>query len=357
MKNLLLILISIATAASVAYGQSFTSDDLVALSSYTPKYAEQYLIKKGFLPNSGQVDYNSKMTSFTQNSIASTGDHNGNDSLVSRSIDIYTKDGIKYFAWHTSSAKEFTEGKLQLIRAGFFYDHSVQPQQDTSLLFQKRNITVETIHEMTDIGSTYSFILTRKEYPDPRSIQYAEDLLKFTSNEYLVGFFGAANVKQDLYYFSKDDLRKCTVIFPNSSKQAVFVWEDQRNLRSLSYIIISDIMPTVNGEQYKGVLLGNNQWELRNGIHCGMTVRELLQLNSDDFEIYGKRSEFAYMIKPEKKGNLDFRKAGITLNCLNCEQNKLFDVSIVNAQDIAEGDLLVNVGYINVFPEKQKERN
>ncbi|HWC55164.1 MAG TPA: hypothetical protein VG676_16380, partial [Chitinophagaceae bacterium] len=144
MKNLLLILISIATAASVAYGQSFTSDDLVALSSYTPKYAEQYLIKKGFLPNSGQVDYNSKMTSFTQNSITSTGDHNGNDSLISRSIDIYTKDGIKYFAWHTSSAKEFTEGKLQLIRAGFFYDHSVQPEKDTSLLFQKRNITVET---------------------------------------------------------------------------------------------------------------------------------------------------------------------------------------------------------------------
>ncbi len=357
MKSLLLIFISLGIAVNAAFGQSFTSDDLVALSSFTPKNAEQFLIRKGFLSNSGKVDYNSTMTSFFENEMKSNNQTISNDSPVIRSIDIYTKDGSKYFAWHTSSEKEFIEGKMQLAGAGFFYDHSVSLEQDTSLLFQRKNITVETMHEVNDGISRYSFVLKKKEYPDPRTVKYAEDLLSFNSNEYLVGFFGAANVKQDLYYFSKDDLRKCTVIFPNSNKQAVFVWEDQRNLQSLSYIIISDVMPTVSGKQFTGVFFDNNQWELKNGIHCGMTIKELLKLNSNDFEIYGKRSDFAFMIKPEKMGAIDFRKVGITLNCLDCDKTKLFDASVVKANDVAEADLLVNVGYINIFPETQKERN
>ncbi len=352
MKSLLLIFIPVCFATSIAFGQSFTSDDLVALSSYTPKYCEQFLIKKGFRPHSGQVDYNPMMSSFIQNEMKGNSENEGDDSLVVRSIDIYNKDGSKYFVWHTSSEKEFIEGKRQLAGAGFFYDHSVSLDKDTSLLFQRRNITVETMHEVMDSASKYCFILKKKEYPDPASVQYAEDLLNFNSNEYLVGYFGAANVKQDLYYFSRDDLKKCSVIFPNSNRQAVFVWDDQRNLRSLSHIIISNVTPTVNGEQFKGVVFDNNQWELKNGVHCGMTVKELLKLNNNDFEIYGKRSEFAFMIKPEKRGNLDFRKAGITLNCLNCGINKLFDVSVVNARNVAEEDLLITVAYINVFPEK-----
>lgn len=354
MKRLLFIFISAGFATSIAFGQSFTPADLIALASYTPKYAEQFLIKKGFLPGSGQVDYNAAMTSFTKNEMKANSKNDGNDSVVVRSIDIYSKDGSKYFVWHTSSEQEFKEGKMQLARAGFFYDHNVSLDRDTSLLFQKRNITVETMHEVIDSASKYSFILKKKEYPDPRSVQYAEDLLNFNSNEYLIGYFGEANVKQDLYYFSQDELRKCTVIFPNSNKQAVFVWNDQRNLRDLSYIIISDVMPTVSGEQFKGVIFDNNQWELKNGVRCGMTIKELLKLNKYDFEIYGKRSEFAFIIKPEKRGAIDFRKVGITLNCLDCDKSKLFDTSMVNAKDVAEENLLVSINYINIFPEKRK---
>ena len=111
-------------------------------------------------------------------------------------------------------------------------------------------------------------------------------------------------------------------------------------------------MPTVSGEQFEGVLFDNNEWEMKNGVRCGMTIKELLKLNNNDFEIYGKRSEFAFIIKPEKSGNIDFRKVGITLNCRNCNINKLFDTLVVNAKDVAEENLLVTVNYINIFPEK-----
>lgn len=354
MKWWLLIFIPLGFAPGVAFGQSFSPDDLVALSSCNLKYADLFLKKKGFMPDPGQVDYRTMTVSYIQNEIKTNEENSRDDSTVTRSIDICNKDGIKCFTWRTTSEEEFISGKAQLAAKGFVYDYDVSLYQDTSLLFQKGNITVETMREVTGSDMVYCFILKKKEYPDPKSIRYADDLLHFNSNEYLVGFFGAGNIRQDLYYFSENDLRKCTVLFPNSNRQAVFVWEDQKNLRNLSCIIISDILPTVDGKHYEGALLGNNQWVLKNGIYCGMSVKELLKLNAADFEIFGKRSEFANMIKPEKNGNIDFRESGITFNCPGCDYNNLFDTSLIKAKDIAGENLPVTVAYINIFPEKLK---
>lgn len=352
MKWLSLIFISVGLSVGRASAQSFTPVDLVNLSSYSPRYAEQFLIKKKFVPDRRQVDYNSVMTTFVQNEKRTDTEKGGADSVIIRSIDIFQKNDSKYFVWRTTSEDEFIAGRTQLAGKDFFYDHSVDLDRDTTLLFQKGNITVETKHELNGDETVYSFVLKKKEYPDPRSIRFADDLLNFNSSEYLSGFFGASNLRQDLYYFSENDLRKCTVLFPNSNRQAVFVWKDQKNLKDLSCIIISDILPTVDGKHYEGALLGNNHWVLKNGIHCGMTLKELLMLNKNDFEIYGKRSEFAYMIKPEKNGELDFSASGVTLNCPGCDYNKLFDTPEVKAKDVAERRLSLNVAYISIFPGK-----
>lgn len=339
-------------AASVALSQTFTPNDLVSLSSFTPKYAEQFLTKKGFMPRSGATDYTTRMISFTE-TIAKENIENSSNGLFTQSrIDIFSKEGYKYFVWHTTSEKEFLEGKKELARIGFFYDRSISMEKDTSLLFQRKNITVETRRETADSIQRFSFILKKKEFPDPASVQHGEDLLNFTSNEQLIGFFGKDNVKTDLYYYSESELRDCSIIFPNSNRQAVFVWNDQKNLQDLSYIIISDVMPTVSGQQFKGVILNNNQWELKNGIRCGLDIKELVKLNKNDFEIYGKNSEFAFIIKPVKEGAIDFSKTGIALNCFNCTNRKLFDASIVNATNVVNENLLVSVKSIFIFPEK-----
>ena len=145
----------------------------------------------------------------------------------------------------------------------------------------------------------YTFLLKKKELPLPATIQHAEDLLNFDSHEYLVGFFGAANVKKDYYYFSEKELKKCSVLFGNTSRQAVFIWDDEDNYSQLSYVLISNIIHTLNAKKFDG-FIGINEWNLTNGVYPGMGLKELLKINAEDFEIYGNNSELAFMAKPSR---------------------------------------------------------
>jgi hypothetical protein len=187
--------------------------------------------------------------------------------------------------------------------------------------------------------------------PHPDSVRYAEDLLKFNSHEYLVSFFGTSNVKKDLYYFTEKELKKCSVLFGNSSRQAVFVWKDEDNLCDLSFILVSNIIPTVSAEKFNGVVL-INEWRLDNGIHPGMSIKELLKLNEKDFEIYGNQSAQAFMIKPGNSGKIDFKKTAIMLSCNNCNNERLLNVPAVSAIDVAEENLPMYVYYFIMYPSK-----
>jgi len=66
-------------------------------------------------------------------------------------------------------------------------------------------------------------------------------------------FFGEKNVKKDGYYFSEKELRKCSVLFANTSQQAVFIWEDQINLRESLLCSYSGILPTQSTAKYEEV--------------------------------------------------------------------------------------------------------
>ena len=70
---------------------------------------------------------------------------------------------------------------------------------------------------------------------------------------FLVSYFGEKNVTQDLYYFSENELKKCSVLFSGTLYQVAFVWGDENNLDNLSYIIVSNLLPTKKGK--KTVLL------------------------------------------------------------------------------------------------------
>jgi len=344
MKRLLLILILQNFAIGRAHSQSFTVDDLITLASLPPKNIDRFMDKNGFSFFSSNVDSNLMVARFIEKVKAKR-----KDTQAKRSLELYKKDDTRYFSFHTSSLREYLDGERRLIKTGFFYDDKKDVSKETSMLFQKRNITIQAISEIKDDIPQYNFLLQQKEIPDPATIKYAEDLLRFNSHEYLVSFFGEKNVTKDLYFFSEKKLKKCSVLFAGSSRQAVFVWEDENNLDSLSYILVTNIIPTVGAERFKGVI-SNNQWQFQNGIHAGMAIKELLKLNEKDFEIYGNESELAFMIKPENNGKIDFRKTAIMLSCNNCNNDRLFNKPLIRALDVARENLPMYVYDIIIYP-------
>ena len=304
--------------------------------------------KIGFASHKSRLDDNLIMTSYFEKKVPKK-----TDSAIIRSVDLYKKDDTRYFALRTSSLDEYLEGQRQLIKAGFFYDNKKDTSKPTSILFQKKNITIETSCNVEDDIAQYTFLLQKKEPPNPATIQHAEDLLKFNSHEFLVSFFGEKNVKKDLYYFSETELKKCSVLFGNSTRQVVFVWEDETNLYDLSFILVSNIIPTESAQKFDKIL-PNNKWTLKNGIHAGMSLIDLLKLNGKDFEFYGNLSKLSFIIKSGGDDKIDFKKTVITLSCTNCNNNRLFNTSIVNALDIVGENLPMSVSNIMLLPAPAK---
>jgi len=208
-------------------------DDLVGLSSVSPQSFDDYIAKKGFPV---------KRRSLTDNNMGYTfyGSPEVKDSVVvNRSINLYKSGDTWYVALHTSSEDEYISGRSRLKKMNLVCDGHHETSDKAPMLFQKKAITVQATVDSEENEEGYTFLFARKEIPDPSNIRYAEDLLKFDSHEYLVACFGENNVKKDVYVFSETESKKCSILFPNSNEQAVFVWEDETNYRKLSYIIIS----------------------------------------------------------------------------------------------------------------------
>ena len=344
MLRLLLISILHSLLVSVSLSQSLSVNDLLAISSLSPKNFDSYMNKKGFVSAGKSMLNDAMATSFFAK--IRKGEKNKPD--VSRSVDLYKQDDTYCFALHTSSFKEYMDGRNQLSKAGFFCGNKEDTGSLVTFLYQKRNICVQANAAIEDEQVVYTFLLQKKELPNPASVEYADDLLKFNSHEYLVSFFGE-NVKKDVYYFSEKELKKCSVLFPNTSQQAVFIWDDEVNMQHLSYILISGILPTLSAVQYSGNV-SQNKWVLKNGIYSGMKLKELLRINENDFQFYGRNSEFAFMVDPQSPGNIDFKKAGIMLGCIDCNGSSLLNNAKVSAADAIKNSLSLHIFYIMISP-------
>jgi hypothetical protein len=347
MKRLLLILILLHFANSRAQSQSFNIDDLISMAYLPSGKINHFMNKKGFAHERPNPDSVSVIASFIWKVSSKS-----LDTLTKRSIDLIKRGNTRYISFHTSSLSEFRDGESRLIKNGFFYDEKADISRESSLLFQKRNISIKAITENRENVPEYIFLLQQKEIPDIDKINYTEDLLRFDSHEYLVSFFGEQNVKKDLYYFSKNDLKKCSVLFGGTNRQVVFVWGDGNNLDDLSYIIVSDLIPTEDAEK-KNILAGRNEWQSKNGIHTDMTIRDLLKINKMDFNIYGNKSELAFMVKPGLNGQIDFNKTAVMFSCDNCNDDEIFNQQEVSALDVAKKNLPMRVFDVIIYPSHQ----
>ena len=186
----------------------------------------------------------------------------------------------------------------------------------------------------------------------PDSIQFAEDLLQFYSHEYLVSFFGQSNVVKDLYYFSEKEVAKCTVLFPKTNRQAVFIWEDNVNLCKPAYLIIGGNMNAATISNYDGII-GENAWNSKDGIYSGMSLNSLLRLNGNSFKFYGKNAESPYLVLPENTGAINFKANRVVLGCLNPGGSQLLNNKMVSADEILSDNLGIYVYMMLIMPDKK----
>jgi hypothetical protein len=299
--------------------------------------------KRGFAISSSKPGYDSTEISFAVKKVKAGKQNN----VSTRAVDICLSNDSKYFTLYTSSPDEYLDGMRSLIKSGFFYDDKKDVSKEEAILFQKGNITIQASSLDHDGTPQYVFKLKIKKIPS--TVKYAEDLLQFDSHEFLVSFFGENNVKKDLYYFSEKELNKCSVLFSGTKYQVVFVWKDEDNLNDISYILIPRVLPTAGAEK-DNAITENNEWQFKNGIYPGMNIKELLMLNEMNFDIYGNKSELAFMVKPEESGKIDFKKTAVTLSCSSCRDIKMFNQNVVSALDVAKKDIPMYVNDVIIYP-------
>jgi hypothetical protein len=326
---------------------SFSVDDLLTLSSLSPKKFDHYMSEKGFLSGGRTIQNNAMALTFLGKQEVNP-DDSINSIIHTRTVNLYKKENAYCFAYHTSSFEEFIEGRNRLKKANFFYPENKDTNQEVPMLFQHKNITIQASKDIEEGNPVYTFLLKKKELPTIVT-RFAEDLLIFDSHEYLATYFGEENVKKDVYYFSEKKFKKCSVLFGNSNRQVVFIWEDEDNLSKLSYILISGVMPTGEGLPFNDNI-GRNIWSFKNGIYCGMSIRELLEINKRDFKFYGVNSEFSMMIEPENFGYIDFKRVGVMLSSLDGTSPPLLKKQKISAEEAVENHLALHVFYIMLAP-------
>lgn len=349
MRGFLLCLISFLVVCSV-HSQKYSAKDFVYATSLSPKKLESFLNKKKFLPGGRRYQNDIVVNTYF---LKPEKRKKKKDTLnITRTIETYRTKNNSSFTYITSLEKEYTESLEDLKQAGFFCGN----ESDTvSILFQKKDISVLTNRILGKDGDTlYSIAITQQVLPLPEDIQFAEDLLQFYSHEYLVSVFGKANVIRDIYYFSEKDVAKCSVLFPKTSRQAVFIWEDNINLCKPAYLIIGGNMNASTITNYDGII-SENVWNSKDGIYSGMSLNTLMKLNGNSFKFYGKNSESPYMIVPEKTGAVNFTTNRVVLGCLNPSGSRLLNNATIGADEILSDNLGLYVYMMMILPTKDNK--
>lgn len=263
------------------------------------------------------------------------------DSITRSLKTLSTKDGF-YFSYATNSKAELYSIKNHLKKEGFFCNTEADSLNLIPLLYQKNDLTVSISSNPAVVLTPFTFVVQKAILPKPKEIIYAEDLTAFNSHEYLRYYFGDKNVKKDFYYLSEKEVVKCSVLFPNTNRQAVFLWADEVNDFSHRYIYIGGQLMTESSLKYEKNV-AENIWQFKSGIYAGMSLYSLRQLNDAAFDFYGGRSPNTGLVVCDSTGKLDFKKENIVLGCMNCNDPVFFTLEKLNSDDALRKDRILFV--------------
>ena len=197
------------------------------------------------------------------------------------------------------------------------------------------------------------FMIVKVTLFPSQEINFAEDLFVFNSHEYLKYYFGEENVKKDIYYLSEKKIGKCSIIFPNTNRQVVFLWGDEVNNNNLSKIYIGGQLMAESSITYDQNV-AENIWQLKSGIRQGMSLYQLRKLNDAAFDFNGGNSAYTGMVATANSGKLDFKKESVVLGCMNCNDAAFYKKTIVNSDEAIQDERILFVHTIILDPAKSK---
>lgn len=316
-------------------GQVLPLEDIFSISSLSTTRLDNYLGRSGFTFAGRDIKNDTLLRMYTNRR------RGFNDSgFISRGVTRADIRDESFITFTTASAAEFIALKAQLKNGGFYCNRQ---QSDTGLspaMYQRKDRSVRTFLIYEDGTVAYALQFHKKIFPRSKDIYYANDLLTFTSHEFLVSYFGEKNVKKDNYFFAGDQITRCSVLFSNTSRQVVFIWSDEENQCGISSLLVGgqqNLKSSLESEKY----VEQNNWALKSGVRPGMSLQQLRILNGNDFRFYGGNSNNSGSVIPDSQGRLDFKREEIILGCLNCSDDKYARAKVVNADDsIEEGWIL-----------------
>jgi hypothetical protein len=320
--------------------------DLAYLSimlDQNPRKLEQQLQKKGF---NREFHFSDREIRFIHQTVSDS-------QLVNRHLQLKTADDSWELIYKTPSPDEFAAWKKE-INANC-QSFSKKNNSDHFYL-QKQNVTIRCDEEKEDTTTLYTITTYKKNLPKAKDLVYAEDLLAIDAHVYLEAVFGSNNVKEDKFFFSENLSKKCSIIFPNTSRQAIFLWGDEDNLKDLQFVIIGE--PSSGTETRSLNQMRLPVWKSKQGIACGMNIREIEKINGEQISFYKWRSPLAGTMAMGNKGNLNFKKIEIVLDCMNCSF-----VPARTASEIINGDVATELSqkwYVQSFAvvkEQNKPRD
>ncbi|HVZ56067.1 MAG TPA: hypothetical protein VG870_05365 [Chitinophagaceae bacterium] len=330
------------------HAQSLTVADFLAVTAGPSRHFTDFVSRRGYMPTRIISHRDTLVYSYSLNPPRKT---QVPDS-AGHSLCLYVYDRGWSFAYRTASRPEYGQLLEQLQQHGF--SHPADPPA-ADRLFQWHDLTVHVSRYRQDSSDVFEFVVEKRLLPASRDIRFAEDLLAFNSHENLVYIFGKANVKKDVYYFSEKEFSKCSVLFPNTNRQVIFIWNDEPDDYGLSYLLFGGGLPT-GSSGLGNPAITESDWTLSNGLKPGMNLYELTRLNGGNIRFYGKSSEFEGMIVPENKGEINFRKTGVLLSCLNCTNSPLMEQTVIDSEQALEENKKIFVLSIMLDPSLVKLR-
>jgi hypothetical protein len=300
-----------------AYCQKFDADDILDLVNCPLKKIDNVMHKKGFVYGGRENFHDSAAIVFNQRKPDST----------RKQVYYFQVYNCGLINFQTTSLDEISQIKNELIKDNYFFD--TKSKSDTNL-FQKKDMVVSFASQPLDSVILYSCQIHRQYLPKLKDISFGEDLLKFNSHEYLLTVFGAENVKKDQFILSSSKTVPCTVLFPHTKMEAVFIWQDGSNYRKLVAVRIGGDPQTKLSLQYPSSI-EQNTWQFKNGLYVGMSLQELQQFNT-----HSVRSATSYSRFVQNNETSSVNNTALVLSCLNCGDSQYVKADFNNLPDVAE---------------------
>jgi hypothetical protein len=217
-------------------------------------------------------------------------------------------------SYYTEDDEDVRQLKNQLQKEGF-----VLAKGENEEIFCKGLFKVSYLLKHKEDKKLHHFLIERKQLPSAHNYIYAEDLLQLTSHEYIASVFGPDNVRKETFYYSESDTNKCSVLFPNTNMQVIFIWNDEANSKDIAFIIVGGELKASPPSQKR---TGQNKWKSKQGVHIGMSLQELQQENGAPLHFYNWNTEQPGVVVDKNKGKLNLDELSVVLNNLDTELAK-----------------------------------